>query len=441
MNPTRRLNLDRLENREVFSTGVSAGLANGVLRVVGTSGNDTIIVRQTGANSASVVANNTTRNFTGVREIYVDGQAGNDNIYVDTTPLRANEARLALKATLIGGAGNDTLVGGAAADTIYGGAGNDSIYGNGGADLIYAGDGDDLVNGGAGDDVIYGEAGNDRLFGSLGNDRIYGGAGADFIDAGAGEDFMQGGTGFDTYKNDFSRLDVLDEADPEDVRQGLSGTCVILSSLQAVTQSGVDLSAKISRIGTNQYSVPLYRPGTGWIKQTVFFDGTWTDNDPAPTSNGGAWALLYQRAYLQEKGVNWRDADANSWARKYGGDFQNVDAAFMAVTGKAQYIGSRPGGLTDADIATMRNNFNAGKPMIALTRPEGSAASADMRRVGVITSHAYSVVGFGSSNGQTTVKLRNPWGTDGPVKYGADDGIIEISASDFRKVMLGFCVS
>jgi hypothetical protein len=64
-----------------------------------------------------------------------------------------------------------------------------------------------------------------------------------------------------------------------------------------------------------------------------------------------------------------------------------------------------------------------------------------MTRTGVITSHAYSVIGFGTRNGVTTVKLRNPWGTDGPVKYGIDDGIIEITWTDFRKVMLGFCVS
>jgi hypothetical protein len=89
--------------------------------------------------------------------------------------------------------------------------------------------------------------------------------------------------------------------------------------------------------------------------------------------------------------------------------------------------------MTDMSVA-------ANRPLIALTRPTNSTLAADMTRLGLITSHAYSVIGLGSQNGELTVRLRNPWGTDGPVLYGIDDGIIEIKWSDFRRVMLGYCI-
>lgn len=437
--PTRP-QLERLEQREVPAT-VTTALTNGILRVTGTDAADTIVMRQTGEGRITAYIGTTTRSFTGVREVYVDVRAGNDYVSLDTTPLGANEVRLAVKATLIGGTGNDTLIGGANNDLIYGNAGDDGLYGNAGNDSIYGGDGNDLINGGLGNDSILGEAGNDKAYGSTGNDNVNGGAGQDYVDGGVGNDALQGGTGFDTFKNVFPDFDTVDESDPEDVRQGLSGTCVILSSLQAISNSGIDLSGRITQISDKYYRVPIYRQGTGWVNQVVYFDGSWTDNDPAPTADGNPWVLIYQRAFLQEKGVNWSDPDSANWARKYGGAFQQVDAAFYALLGRAQYVGSRTGGLLDSDLTMMRNAFAANKPTIMLSRPQASTVSADLTRLGIIPSHAYSLVGFGTKNGQTTIKMRNPWGTDGPVLYGVDDGIIEITWSDFRRVMLGFTMA
>jgi hypothetical protein len=436
-----KLLLNRLEDRSLPAATISTTVVNGVLRVIGTDGNDTILIRQTGANAVTVAYGATVKRFTGVNEIYADGGAGDDFIYFDTTPLGANEIRLAMKATLIGGAGNDTLVGGAGNDYIDGGAGNDSLYGNGGNDTIYGGDGNDLINAGAGDDTVHGGTGDDRIYGSGGNDQLFGDSGNDYLSGGSGTDTLVGGTGFDTFKIAFPAADVLGQADPEDVRQGLSGTCVILASMQSVVTCGVDLSTHIKQISTNYYSVPLYRPGTGWINQVVYFDGTWTDNDPTPTADGAAWPLLYQRAFLQEMGVNWADPNSANWATKYGSQFQNVDAAMIALTGHAIYLGSRPGGsLLDSDLSALRQALNTKTPEIALTRPYGTM-TADLQRLGLVPSHAYSIVGLGSINGQTAIRLRNPWGTDGPVTFGPNDGVIEITWSDFRRVFLGICIS
>lgn len=441
MTPTPRpnqLQVERLEQRDVPAT---TSLANGVLRITGTDVAETIIMRQTGDGRITTQIGTTSQNYTGVREVYVDARGGNDYVWLDTTPLGVNEARFGIRATLIGGSGNDTLIGGIKDDTLWGNEGNDGLYGNAGNDSIYGGDGNDLINGGLGNDSILGEAGDDKAYGSTGNDSVNGGAGTDYIDGGVGSDALQGGTGFDTFKNVFPDYDTVDEADPEDVRQGLSGTCVILSSLQAISASGVDLAGRIRQVSTNYFAVPIFRVGQGWINQSVYFDGTWTDNDPAPTADGNPWVLLYQRAFLQEMGVNWADPNSVQWATKYGGRFQQVDSAFMAIMGRATYVGSRPSTLLDSDLTTLRNAFSSNRPTIVLSRPQNSTVAADMTRLGIITSHAYSLVGFGLKNGQTTIKLRNPWGTDGPVLYGTNDGIIEIYWSDFRRVMLGFCMA
>src|SRR5262249_3267787 len=101
MNPTSqmpRLTLDRLEDPAVPTT-VTTALVGGVLRVTGTSANDTILIRQTAAHNVTVSFGSTTRSFTGVNEIYADGQSGNDYIYFDTSPLGANQATQSLKTT------------------------------------------------------------------------------------------------------------------------------------------------------------------------------------------------------------------------------------------------------------------------------------------------------------------------------------------------------
>ncbi|WP_243389926.1 calcium-binding protein [Arboricoccus pini] len=82
--------------------------------------------------------------------------------------------------TITGAGGDDNLAGRAGNDTIKGGAGNDRLSGDGGNDTLYGGDGNDTLMGGAGNDTLYGEAGNDTLTGGGGQyDKLSGGAGAD----------------------------------------------------------------------------------------------------------------------------------------------------------------------------------------------------------------------------------------------------------------------
>jgi Ca2+-binding RTX toxin-like protein len=275
---------------------------------------------------------------------------------------------------LYGRGGADTLRGGSARDFIYGGNQNDTIYGAGDNDELWGGDHDDWIYGEAGFDVAHGESGNDHIYGGIGedtlfgeagidelfgeadNDTLVGGAGADYLDAGLGKDRLYGFDNFshasydgetDTYRDSFdlSRW-VVDGVSPLDVNQDKSHTCSILATLAAVAGNpAVDLAGGIRYLGNSQFEVRLFpENGGAAIWQRIEFDGSWTTTDAQPTrerlaageanllpagvfnsatgaSDGlplGAvvnefWPLLYQRAYLEYMGINWRDPNPDNW--------------------------------------------------------------------------------------------------------------------------------
>ncbi|HEY1379779.1 MAG TPA: calcium-binding protein, partial [Gemmataceae bacterium] len=162
--PHRRLRVEPLEDRSLPASGVSTTLSRGVLSVTGTDKADIIVVRQTAAHAVTVSANGVIKSYTGVNRVAVDGRAGNDKVYMDTSVTDARHIA-PLGAVLAGGAGNDLVVGGSGNDTLSGGAGNDLVYGAGGNDVLDGGDGADRLYGNAGNDTLRGAAGDDVLVG------------------------------------------------------------------------------------------------------------------------------------------------------------------------------------------------------------------------------------------------------------------------------------
>ncbi len=199
-------------------------LADGTIRVTGTSGNDNIYFT-TEYYWGTALLNGIGRSYfpEDIGRFAANGGAGNDVIggeWLGT--IRA--------AQFSGGDGNDsivgtdksdTLVGNAGSDTIMGDAGADLIRGNGGRDHLYGGGGNDRVYGGDGGDWIYGQVGNDQLFGEGGLDRIYGDDG--------GQDTLHGGGGDDVLVTRDSTKDFLfgdsgrdsADADRDDVLSGV----------------------------------------------------------------------------------------------------------------------------------------------------------------------------------------------------------------------------
>ncbi|MEA2733741.1 MAG: serralysin [Humisphaera sp.] len=195
--------------RVVRFAGQGIVLHEGVLTVLGTGGDDTILVRLDGANIVASIGT-TTRSFAAgdVKVLSVHGLGGDDTITSDTS----------LKSTLHGGAGHDTIFGGDGPDRVHGGAGSDALWGRDGADRIYGEDGvdslygngsNDRIEGGAQGDHIRGNGGRDKLYGNGGNDRLYGGANGDRIYGQAGRDKLFGEGGNDRLYGDDGFPDTL----------------------------------------------------------------------------------------------------------------------------------------------------------------------------------------------------------------------------------------
>src|SRR5262249_39131511 len=125
--PTSSLRVEELESRvtPAISTtpGVSASLVNGTLSVVGTPGNDQIIVQQS---NGRLTISGVPGSFAvaGVHRLEISGGAGDD--FIDVGRL-APVKKKPIAVKINGGDGNDTILGGPGNDTIFGGAGNDII--------------------------------------------------------------------------------------------------------------------------------------------------------------------------------------------------------------------------------------------------------------------------------------------------------------------------
>ncbi|MEN3147477.1 DUF5801 repeats-in-toxin domain-containing protein [Neorhizobium sp. IRAMC:178] len=171
-----------------------AGLAGTADKVIGGTGIDTIVLERDGKSGFVADYSTAPGYLSGVEKIV--GTDGNDVIL-----LAAGSTADGGPITIEGGEGNDTLGGSNSADIINGGTGNDLISGLGGNDLLKGGAGNDEIWGGAGDDTIDGGDNTDNITGGLGNDAINGGAGGDTFNYTVGD-------GIDTI-NDDSGMDLL----------------------------------------------------------------------------------------------------------------------------------------------------------------------------------------------------------------------------------------
>lgn len=198
--------LEALEARALFAAGslaVTAAAAFESLWVVGTRGDDAIVVSHNAADATKldVTAGGTLVGTFNVADVTGGGVkvfAGKGNDSVTIAP------DVDLKAALFGGVGDDALTGSSGNDLLAGGVGNDVLRGGAGNDLLGGGVGNDLLDGDDedaatpdGNDALFGGVGNDALFGRGGNDALFGGVGDDALDGGDGSDFVRGGIGLD----------------------------------------------------------------------------------------------------------------------------------------------------------------------------------------------------------------------------------------------------
>lgn len=153
MNSSYRPAFDVLERRDVPSAANPSvvNLSAGVLTVVGSQEADAIVITQVRGKIRVVDSGQLLQQVpaTSVIKIVVDGDFGNDKIFV--------AAGITNPTSLYGGYGADALFGGGGRDLLFGGAGPDTLFGRGGADMLFGGSGNDTLDGGLGANTLFQE--------------------------------------------------------------------------------------------------------------------------------------------------------------------------------------------------------------------------------------------------------------------------------------------
>jgi hypothetical protein len=208
--------MEYLEPRRLFSSPPAPAVQNGILKIWGTPGDDTIEVERFTVHQGPAGTDlqpfyaiyldgiTTTVPDTGIDGVHVHAGAGNDIVdLVDsgmiTVPTPTNviydENPVAIPETVFGGQGDDLIQAGYGnpgplvtslplpASTgpcaLHGGPGNDTISGTYGA--LYAGQGNDSITAGINTTVFAGQGSDSINVGNYLGDPIYNGGGTDIV--------------------------------------------------------------------------------------------------------------------------------------------------------------------------------------------------------------------------------------------------------------------
>ncbi|MCL2700841.1 MAG: C2 family cysteine protease [Phycisphaerae bacterium] len=399
---------------EVINTG--AGLQ---LIVVGTSGNDTIVLSQT-LNTLTLTTATETFVFNGeFTSIVVYGFEGNDTIQFTAT------------VTAMG--------------CIYGGEGNDTYY-LAGSNTIWAfgGLGDDLyVAVGGGQSIITAGGGFNSYWVDM-NDVIVDPSAAE-IKAGAVHriaEFYQpwsdkndyipltpGGENFrdpivTSYAKGYSNFSssplFVGGPNYTDINQGNVGDCYFLASLASLAETNpMVIQQAVVSLGDGTYAVRFYKNGK---EVYVRVDGDLPVGSNGqlayakPGDNGAIWVAVMEKAYAFFR------TGGNSYASINGGWMAD---AYADITGTASTTRTT-GGSVNSVYTFLQTQLNDGKAV--------TAASTTASQGPIIGSHAYMIVSVQDVNGVQTVTVYNPWGYDG-VKYdnNPNDGLITITVAQFQQ--------
>jgi hypothetical protein len=183
-----------------------------------------------------------------------------------------------------------------------------------------------------------------------------------------------------------------------------------------------NLADRVTYLGNFLYSVQLFTSTGAVSYQTVYFNGTFSGYDAQPGVEGESWTILFQRAYMQLRGIDWNDPYAMRYASSWPQD------ALTNLTGRKS---TWDASITDSDLTTIANALAAGTNVVLATNWSGVNPL-------LVAGHAYTVVSVSGD----IVTLRNPWGKDGGAAVGnTKDGLVQISWSQLKTSIMGYALN
>ncbi len=216
---------------------------------------------------------------------------------------------------------------------------------------------------------------------------------------------------------------VVNGMDLDDAVQGQVGDCYFIASLASLAKVKPELLAKaITTNPDGTFTVTFFEREKGQKTPTpvkVTVDATFPVRYGGPEyasarSSQELWPLVFEKAFAAWKG-----------------GFDAIEGG-MAATALESLTGVKPeffpvGDGVDANqvFKRLQAACGSGAAVVALSK------TWDPSERGVVSDHAYSLLGVEERGGQRFVQLRNPWGQREPGHDGRDDGIFTMPLATF----------
>ncbi len=376
------------------------------LTITGTSGNDSILVSESG-DTLTITANGTTSTVSGTfAEIAIYGGTGDDNITVQSS--------VTISTLLYGGTGNNTIDADASAQSfvVTLGGGNDNVTGNGINTSFWVDPGDTVHATPA--ETAGGDVHRVASFYQP------------FTTNSADPNYVPTTLGISTLAEptDSGSTTVLKNvlwgAGPSmtDVNQGQVGDCYFLASIQSLAlEQPAKLQEMAVDLGDGTYAVQFMRNNTPtYVRVDADMPvANWGGLLYDSPSNGGAmWSAIMEKAYAY-----FRTA-ANTYASLNWG-WTGSAMSDLGISTTTFYTGS------NSIFSALTTALASNKAVAAITNTNIVGGAP------IIGSHAYTVVSTAVQSGVQYVTVRNPWGVDGIGDDGnPNDGLVTVTLAQFQ---------
>ena len=216
-------------------------------------------------------------------------------------------------------------------------------------------------------------------------------------------------------------VDLSDDAfDLSQIEQGQIGDCWFLASAAAVGANDPDfIRDHIQHNPDGSYTVTLYEDGE---PVDVRVDASTIDEGVTGPDGEPTWLSIYEKAAASHMGGDYDDIDSDQISR-----------GLEMITGRD----------TDSDgdrgLDDIRDDLDDGRTLVVSTESDSESGwnpfDTAVDDDNVVPNHAYVIESVEERDGETIVRLVNPWGADGGT--GSDghfkDGVLELTEDEFHE--------